>query len=142
MAAEIVLQPAENLSVRFELGDDDSAPAWTVEGQPSGLLRVVAGRAGERVLVLAAARAARAQGHDEEGVIAVLLEPDKDPTVIEDPLLSMEYAADGSVRRIGLELYPEGEDYPIRGAGVVTGEGALDFRLDGDRGAGAFEVRG
>ena len=72
--------------------------------------------------------------------------------VIEEALLSTQYSANGAVERIGLELYGEGDDYPVRGAGDATrifaseeGTGRreqafLKFRVDGERGIAILDI--
>jgi hypothetical protein len=87
-------------------------------------------------LALAAFRPAGAAGQDEDVISAAVLDPGGSAPV-EDPRLSTTYAADGWVRRAGLELWLGGdEDQQLvrRAAGQATGaRGAAD--------AGAVEVR-
>jgi len=71
---------------------------------------------------------------------------------VKETLISTEYATEGRIRRIGLELYLPGEDYALRAAGDAVGYGesdrdgaqlsftSLDFRLDGQRGAGRLDL--
>jgi hypothetical protein len=85
-----------------------------------------------------------------DAVAAVLVSPEGAPATVEEALVSTEYAADGAIRRLGLELYKEGDDYPVRGAGDATGAAAADadgrdvtelaFRLDGNAGAALHEI--
>lgn len=137
-------------------GLDRPETIWTLEGEPEGFsaLRVLTAATGDgRVVLLASLRPAGAGGHGEELVAATLID-DEGPRAIEEALLSTEYAADGSPRRITLELWPDGEDYPLRGAGLAgavashppDAEGvsrrgaALRFHLDGSRGAAVYEI--
>ena len=109
---------------RLELGPDLSvsweADGWSLEGslEPAwSALRVLTGELGDGARVLlAGARPSGATAHDEETVRAVIVRPSGETEEIYEVLLSTEYAADGSVRRVGMELYPEGEDYPHRAA--------------------------
>ena len=71
---------------------------------------------------------------------------------IEEALVSTQYAASGRIERVGLELYAEGDDYPVRGAGDVRRATAgeednfrreqawLDFRLDGEAGDAILDI--
>jgi hypothetical protein len=90
------------------------------------------------LLRLAAARAAGAAGHDAAGIAAVLEDADG-TTRFEEVLLSVQYGPDHAIRRIGLELYPEGEEYPVRAAGDQS-NGEFDFRLDGRSGKAALTL--
>ena len=116
-------------------------------------LRVVsAATADGTLLLLCAARPEAAAHHDEEAVAAILVSPEGEPEAVEEALVSTEYAADGAIRRLGLELYKEGDDYPVRGAGDATDTGAVEaegarrdggelaFRLDGSAGAALYEI--
>ena len=135
---------------------DRATPAWRLDGSlDSGfsLLRVVSGatEAGS-LLFLCAARRQAAQHHADELVAARVIGPEGDVAEIEEALVSTQYAADGSIRRLGLELYRPGDDYPFRGAGDVTGTSSseengarreraeLSFRLDGSPGAATYEI--
>lgn len=131
-------------------------PAWTLEGALApaySALRVLAGRTSEgSILLLAAVRPTDADAHGEEPIGATLIEPDGNITAMDEVLLSTEYAKDGTVRRITLELYREGDDYPIRGAGDTSSASArsqddlrtesatLRFRLDGNEGLALYEI--
>ena len=131
-------------------GGDASEPSWQLEGslEPEfTALRVVTGATAEgALLVLCAARPAGATHHDEDAVSAVFVNSEGDQLEIQDALISTEYGADGAIRRLGLELYPEGEEYPVRGAGDAvegdsTGERVrLSFRIDGGEGAALHET--
>ena len=143
-------------TARVAAGSEAQAAAWRLEGElaPSlSTLRVltVATHDGG-LLLLAGARPADAGGHDEENPQAVLIRPSGEVTAFEEALLSTQYGADGSVQRVGLELYAEGDDYPVRGAGDVQAASAaaegpyrrestrLAFRLDGETGSATLDV--
>ena len=164
MADELALAPAEGIRViwdraavaAYAAGEGEPDPAWRLDGSLTpgfSALRVVSGATADgSVLLLAAARPAAAASHDEEQVAALVAGPDAGAEPIEEALVSTEYAADGSIRRIGLELYKPGDDYPMRGAGdavrtSLAGTGAerhdisvLDFRLGGSRGVALYEI--
>ncbi len=161
MAEQVKLAPAEGISVEWDtdavraLADDDSRqqPAWRLDGALApefSALRVVSGATSDgTLLLLCAARPEAAAHHDEDAVAAVLISPEGAPEAVEEALVSIEYAADGGIRRLGLELYKEGDDYPVRGAGDATGAEAdgerrdvaeLAFRLDGSAGAALYEI--
>jgi hypothetical protein len=162
--AEIALAPADGLEVVWDpaavaaLAGDGGADAepWRLEGSLApgfAALRVISGATPEGSLVLVcAARPQGAEHHDEDLVAAVVVDPDGESQAISEPLVSTEYAADGSVRRLGLELYKEGDDYPVRGAGDTTSSSSseadgerreraeLAFRLDGATGRALYET--
>jgi len=164
VADQVTLTPAEGISVEWDtdavraLANDDAhpQPAWRLDGALApgfSALRVVSGATADgTLLLLCAARPEAAAHHDEDAVAAVLVSPEGEPEAVEEALVSTEYAADGAIRRLGLELYKEGDDYPVRGAGDATGGGAaaaegerrdvaeLAFRLDGSAGAALYEV--
>jgi len=130
--------------------------AWTLEGSLAPAhtaLRALAGRSADgSMLLLAAVRPAEAEAHGEEPIGATLIEPSGTVTAMDEALLSTEYSGDGAVRRITLELYREGDDYPIRGAGdtlsasareddgLRTESATLHFRLDGHEGVALYEI--
>lgn len=136
-------------------GATEPESLWTLEGDLQGftLLRVFSAAFEDgRAVLFAAARPIGAQGHGEE-VVAAAVVGSRGPQAVEEPLLSTEYADDGSPRRVTLEFWLEDEDYPLRGAGEATAvasqtddEGveragaALRLRLDGATGAGAYEI--
>ena len=164
MADELSLTPAEGLRVVWDRaavaaladpGDEPNA-GWRLEGslEPGfTALRVVSGATADGfLLVLCAARPAGAAHHDEESVAAIVAEPEGELVPISEALVSTEYTPDGAIRRLGLELYKEGDSYPLRGAGDATdasrseldGErresARLSFRLDGSEGAAVYEI--
>jgi hypothetical protein len=163
MAEELRLTPAAGLAVTWDLAavaalakpGAGEGPVWRLEGELAprfSVLRVVSGATRDgALLVLCAARPGEAEHHDEELVAASVVPPDGEPQAIEEALVSTEYGADGSIRRLGLELYKENDDYPVRGAGDARsragnagGEGPdlaeLEFRLDGSAGAARYEI--
>jgi hypothetical protein len=164
MAEQVKLAPAEGISVAWDTdavralanGESRQQPVWRLEGPLApgfSALRVVSGATADgTLLLLCAARPEAAAHHDEEAVAAVLVSPEGESEAIEEALVSTEYAADGAIRRLGLELYKEGDDYPVRGAGDVTDTNAasaeaerrdvaeLAFRLDGSAGAALYEI--
>jgi hypothetical protein len=104
-----------------------------------------------RALAVAALRPRGAPGHDADSVAHHLLDAGE-AVQFADALLSTQYDAEGLPRRIGLELWAEGESPPLRvaadreGEVEVTGDGIrrevarMSFRLDGTVGAGVYEV--
>lgn len=156
MVENLRLEPAPGVALRWDAQDVSEPPAWSLEGelQPRlATLRVLSGRLEDgRLLLLAAARPAGAEGHDAEGTAAAIVDPEGGVSEIEEVLLSTEYAEDGRIRRVGLELYPPGEDYPHRGAadaldaerseagGHRTDSAAMALRLDGVAGSARYEI--
>jgi hypothetical protein len=164
VADELRLAPADGVGVIWDRAavaaiakpGAETGPAWRLDGSLDpgfSLLRVVSGatEAGS-LLMLCAARPQGATDHAEELVAALLVSPDGDSEEIEEALISTQYASDGSIRRLGLELYRPGDDYPLRGAGDVTGTSSseengarheraeLRLRLDGTPGAAIYEL--
>lgn len=118
--------PAEALLGLGEHGAGDG-PTWTLGGELDWddveCLRIVSGRLeDETLLAVAALRPAGAAGHGEE-VVAGALGPAGELARLTETLLSTEFGADGTLRRVGLELYREDGGLPIRVAGDVTGGG-------------------
>ncbi len=165
MADELTLVPAEGIRViwdraavaAYAAAEGEPEPAWRLDGSLApgfSALRVVSGATSDgSVLLLAAARPEAAANHDDEQVAALVAAPDAGAEPIEEALVSTEYAPDGSIRRLGLELYKAGDDYPVRGAGDAirssvadAGSGerrdssVLDFRLGGSRGVALYEI--
>ncbi|HYH60603.1 MAG TPA: hypothetical protein VD766_01935 [Solirubrobacterales bacterium] len=160
MADEIALELG-GVRVRWDAGavaaypSADPKPAWALEGSLTpahSALRVLSGATSDgSILLLAAARPAAADAHDAELIGAVVVEGGN-AVAMDEVLLSTEYAGDGTIRRITLELYREGDDYPIRGAGDAKSTGTeereghhtesatLHFRLDGSEGAALYEI--
>lgn len=147
----------ESLSqVREGLATGVPEAHWRLEGDLGAghsALRVLTGatKAGS-VLLLAGARPSDADGHDAERPRCVLVSGSGEITTMDESLLSTQYDAAGKVERVGLELYAEGDDYPLRGAGDAQDCAASDdggvqrerttlaFRLDGESGTAIFEV--
>jgi hypothetical protein len=141
---------------RTGLAADEPNAGWRLEGelaQGHAALRVLTGATGKGSLILlAGARPDDADGHDAESPRAVLVSRSGDVKVIEEALLSTQYSANGQVERVGLELYAEGDDYPVRGAGDARGASAgddgglrreqswFDFRLDGESGDAVLDI--
>ena len=156
MAEDLRLEPAPGVTVRWAAPGTGDPPAWSVEGELEprlAALRVLSGRLEDgRLVLVAAARPEGAEGHDAEGTVAAIVDPDGGVSEIEEVLLSTEYAEDGRIRRVGLELYPPGEDYPHRGAadaldgehsearGRRTDSAAMALRLDGVPGSARYEI--
>ena len=125
---------------------------WTLEGEPADdrtAVRILsAGLDDGSALVVAAVRQAGEPGHDSELIAGVVVDAEGTTAELEEVLLSTEYDADGRIRRAGLELYREGDDYPVRAAGDALPRDddpagpvtLLDFRMDGRRGRATYEV--
>jgi hypothetical protein len=135
-------------------GRDDVGAVWRLAGELDwdevDALRVISGRlADSRTLAIAAIRPARAAGHGEEAIAGAIAGPDG-LEALDEVLLSTEVADDGALRRIGLELYRDGDDLPLRLAGdaaenSATREGELmrrravcDLRAGDSRGGVAL----
>lgn len=143
-------------SIRAQLGSDPPAAPWRLEGELGAghtALRVLTGATRKgALLLLAGARPADADGHDAESPQALIVPRSGDAAVIDEALLSTQYSANGTIERVGLELYAEDDDYPVRGAGdalsaTASDQGALrheqavlDFRLDGEPGTAILDV--
>ena len=141
---------------RADLSAGEPSASWRLEGELGAghtAIRVLTGSAGKgTLLLLAAARPDEADGHDAENPRAVLVSRSGETKAIEEALVSTQYSANGQIERLGLELYAEGDDYPVRGAGdarraTASDEGALrheqawlDFRLDGEVGDAILDI--
>jgi hypothetical protein len=141
---------------RAGLAADEPSAQWRLEGELGAghtALKVLTASAGKgSLLLLAGARPDEADGHDAENPRAVLVSGSGELKAIEEALVSTQYSAAGAIERVGLELYGEGDDYPVRGAGDVRrasarDEGAtrreqawLDFRLDGEVGDAILDI--
>jgi hypothetical protein len=130
-------------------------PVWRLDGELDwdavDSLRVVSAAFEDgRLLALVAVLPTGAAGHDEAVLRGALVEPDGEVLELAEALLSMEYAADGSPSRIGLELYTDPEAVPLRVAAdreqaEAAAKGAravipMTFRMEGARGAGLLEL--
>jgi len=134
-------------------GSAPSSP-WALESQPDwrhvDSIRLVSARFEDGgALGFAAIRPRGARGHDEDVAVTRLIQSDGEPSEPSEALLSVEYDADGSPRRLGLELWTDPDSSPLRVAADRAGEtGPQDgreavpmrFRLDGVDGAGLYEI--
>lgn len=142
-------------SSRSALSRGEVAEEWRLDGDlgKHSAVRVLTGATTTGALILlAGARPAGAEGHDSEQPRAVIVGPSGALQPMEESLLSTQLSGTGQVERVGLELYAEGDDYPVRGAGDAVGEAedaggtpprertVLDFRLDGERGTAVLDV--
>jgi len=143
-------------AIRSGLGSDEPASLWRLEGDLGAnhaAVRVLTGATRKgALLLLAGARPEGAGGHDAENPQAVIVSRSGEVEKIDEALLSTQYAADGAIERFGLELYGEGDDYPVRGAGDATSTSAadegtvrreralLEFRLDGEAGTAVLDI--
>jgi hypothetical protein len=135
---------------------EDPRSAWQVEGEldwerAEALRLVHAVFPDGRALAVAAVRPRGAAGHDGDA-IAHHLEQSGEPVPLSEALLSTEYDANGTPKRIGLELWAESDSVPLRVAGdrqsvvELDGDGvrrllaSMSFRLEGARGSGAYEL--
>jgi hypothetical protein len=148
---------AERLRALATNGEGE--PGWRLDGEidwaSTDAVRVVSAAFEDGgVLALAALRPAGAAGHDAETVRAVLVEGDGEVVELEWALISTEYDRAGEVARIGLELYTDAEERPLRASAKrVEVEDApappaepgreatrLSFRMEGRRGSGMLEL--
>ena len=161
MAEEIALE-LNGVRVRWDAGAVAAYPSGRAGARlgarriagpgPLGAASAIGGNPDGSILLLAALRPVEADAHGDELAGAVLIEPDGNIAAMDEVLLSTEYAGDGAIRRVTLELYREGDDYPLRGAGDAASAGAeeregrrvenatLRFRLDGSEGAALYEI--
>ena len=142
--------------VRAGLTAEELSSPWRLEGRLGTgytALRVLTAATREgSLLLVGAARPEGADGHDSEQPQAVLVSRSGDVKTFEEALVSTQYSASGAIERVGLELYAQGDDYPLRGAGDAIESGAteegevrrdrarLDFRLDGKPGHATLEI--
>jgi hypothetical protein len=100
-------------------------------------------------LGLAALRPRGARDHGEDVVAARLVDGEGESTAPSEALVSVEYDAAGTPRRLGLELWTDPDSSPLRVAADRAGEAgpdggresvAMRFRLDGVDGVGLYEV--
>lgn len=124
----------------------DSAPDW---GRLDSIRLVSALFDDGCALGLAALRPRGARGHDEDVVIARLVDAEGEQMATSEALVSLEYDADGVPRRLGLELWTDPDSPPLRIAAdradqaSATGEHEsvpMRFRRDGTGGAGRYEI--
>jgi hypothetical protein len=104
------------------------------------------------LLAVTSALPAGAREHGEEEVAAVLCDPDAAPVSFDEALLSTEYGEDGVQRRATLELWPDEDGRPLRGAGTLISSATVKRRglnaeiaffrwsVEGREGLGTYEV--
>jgi hypothetical protein len=101
------------------------------------------------LLGVAALRPREAAGHDADAVGAVLVSPEGEVARPYEALLSTEYGPDGKARRLGLELYEEPTDPPVRVVadqlaqprqGTGREQTAFGLRMEGRSGTGLHEL--
>lgn len=104
------------------------------------------------LLALTALRPQGASEHGEELIATVLCDPDGAPEEIAETLLSTEYGEDGMQRRVTLELWRDGDEAPLRGAGTAISSRTVRRRglradiaffrwsVEGREGLGHYEV--
>jgi hypothetical protein len=112
---------------------------------------------GDLAVALTAIRPAGASHHDDERVVATILDTDPESgapraTAVVDPRLSTTYDAGGHQIAAGLELFVDEESFPRRAAGGVRCGTTLDlgrlrlkcaffqWRMEGRRGVGRYDV--
>jgi hypothetical protein len=163
------LDPAEGHALRLEwdvealrelsgseihTGADHARPTWRWEREPdwghAGALRLISASFDDgALLAVAALRPQQAVGHDVETVGAALMTPQGEATRLHEALLSTEYGPDGRARRLGLELYEEPADPPLRVVADRVAEArpgaggeqtAMRLRMEGTPGAGLYEL--
>jgi hypothetical protein len=164
VAEELLLRPAEGIGVVWSRaaagalarGDGEPDGGWRLDGSLdpgyTALRVITAATADGSALFICAARPEGAAHHDEEAVAATLVDPDGVVATIEEALISTEYGSDGAIRRLGLELYKGGDDYPVRAAGDAAEDlsdrtsgsrhdrARLRFRLAGNEGVALYEI--
>jgi hypothetical protein len=147
----------EPTAIALVPGDGDE-PRWQLSSEPDWKLfeavRLASVRFEDgRALGVAALRPRGARGHDEDVVIARLVDPEGESTSISEALVSVEYDAEGAPRRLGIELWPDSESAPpLRVAAdrvAAVEQGADDsghlgvpmtFHLEGVSGVGLYEL--
>lgn len=134
----------------------DVKPPWTLAGEldwdeVEGLRIVSARLDAERLLAVGALRPKDAEGHGDEVVVGAIGDSEHFEQ-LDEALISTEYGPDGSVRRIGLELYRDADGMPIRVAGDVIASSsnrhgsvrrdtaAFELRSAGDEGIAVLDV--
>jgi hypothetical protein len=144
------------VSLRWEAGDS-GVPAWHLDGDVDwkaykSLQVISAGIEGD-TLTLAALRPAEAEGHDADLLaVGFTRAEDDEPAAVDNALLSVERGPDGSMRRIGIELWL-GDGTALRVAGNRESEGSeveeggvrrestpLSVRLEGREGSGVHDL--
>lgn len=138
-----------------DAADPEAPPAWALAGELDWdeveSLRLLTGAVGDIALAVAVVRPAGASDHGEDAVAAALI-ADDEADAAEEALLSTEYDPEGTLRRLGLELWLQ-SGAGKRVAADRTGDAAvgvtgalsrvvtqLEVRLDGERGRGLHEL--
>ena len=138
------------------LGEDAASP-WTIEAPPNWqrfeAMRLLGAHfADGSVAAVVSLRPTGADGHDADGVTAVLDDRGKGAAGVYEALLSTELDGDRLVRRVGVELWTSEEPPPRRLAADRTGTASsesnglsreatrMEARLDGESGTAVFEV--
>ena len=106
----------------------------------------------ETAVTVTAVRPVKAKHHADEAVAAYVVSGGV-PELMEEPLVSTTYDADGRQRHVGLELWPAGDDaLPHRAAGEVLCGTTLDlgrlrldcaffaWKMEGRSGVGRYDV--
>jgi hypothetical protein len=138
-----------------DVADPGGAPAWSLAGEPDWdeieSVRLITAAVGEAGLAIVVARPSDGSNHGEDAVAAALIEPGG-VVGAEEALLSTEFDAAGSLRRLGLELWLQsGAGKRVaadrRGDPAAGEVGALrrevtplDVRMDGEQGSGLHEL--
>jgi hypothetical protein len=152
----------EPVQLRWEpVAAEDGGPVatqspWALESEPDWSrlegIRLVSARFDDgTVLGVAALRPREARGHGDDVVLARLIDADGGDTTVSDALVSVEYDAAGTPRRLGIELWPEPDSAPRRVAADREAESeprsakgrdavVMRFRLNGTGGSGLYEV--
>jgi hypothetical protein len=161
VSIEFTSPSGEPLRIEWRLGSlasaaSDESRAWRLDGDLDWdeieAVRVLSAALGEeRAVALAAVRPAGAAGHGDEAVAAILVSEGAAEQV-DEALLSTEYGPDELPRRVGIELYREGDPIPPRVAadvteaatgregGVTDVRATLAVRLDGKATSGLYEI--
>jgi hypothetical protein len=108
----------------------------------AGRFRHLAVEAAEGSLVLFSARSAPgAENHGDEEVAAWLLDSEGGVSSFDEALLSNQYANGVVPTRIGLELWPAGEDHSVRAAALRGAGTRLGGTEDAEEGVTATLLR-
>src|SRR5262245_31355581 len=112
------------------------------QGDPlegAGALRHLAIEGPEGSLLIAWARGEQGiDGHGEERVEAWRLDGEGGSSAFGESLISTQYDGDGSPTRIGLELWPQGEEQTLRAAATRPAGSRLGGSEDGEISAALF----
>jgi hypothetical protein len=156
--------PGEGTGVEFPGGltlhweaSESGAPTWHLHGEIDWSayesLQVVSAAVEGDTLALAALRPAGAKGHDADLLAAGFTRAgEEEPAGIEQALMSVEHGPDGSMRRIGVELWlgggvglriaaDRGSESEISAESGVRRESTpLRVRMDGREGEGVHDL--